>query len=51
MLWKMPSFHETPQGDMYIEYSVVMPIDISSDTRHSEWDVLPWEVSVNPYFI
>lgn len=29
----MPSFHDVPQGDMYIEYSVVMPTEISDGTR------------------
>lgn len=32
----MPSFHDVPQGDMYIEYSVVMPTEISDDTRNSK---------------
>lgn len=35
-LAQMPSFHDIPQGDMYIEYSVVMPTEISEETRHSE---------------
>ena len=32
----MPSFHDVPQGDMYIEYSVVLPTTITDDTRKSE---------------
>lgn len=36
----MPSFHDVPQGDMYIEYSVVMPTEISEDTRHSKYMIL-----------
>jgi len=34
---QMPSFHDVPQGDMYIEYSVVMPTAITSETRESEF--------------
>jgi hypothetical protein len=33
----MPSFHDVPQGDMYIEYSVVMPTAINTETRESEF--------------
>jgi hypothetical protein len=36
----MPSFHDVPQGDMYIEYSVVMPTAITTETRESEFMVL-----------
>ena len=36
---QMPSFHDVPQGDMYIEYSVVMPTAITSETRESEYFV------------
>jgi hypothetical protein len=38
----MPSFHDVPQGDMYIEYSVVMPTAITSETRESEFMALPF---------
>ncbi|GFZ44621.1 hypothetical protein JCM24511_02345 [Saitozyma sp. JCM 24511] len=29
----MPSYHDVPQGDMYIEYSVVFPTEISGASR------------------
>ncbi|WVR03272.1 hypothetical protein IAU60_000263 [Kwoniella sp. DSM 27419] len=29
----MPGYSDVPQGDMYIEYSVVMPVEVSEDTR------------------
>jgi DnaJ-related protein SCJ1 len=32
----MPSYHDVPQGDMYIEYSVVFPAEISDASRASE---------------
>ncbi len=32
----MPAFHDIPQGDMYIEYSVVMPTAVSDGMRKSE---------------
>jgi DnaJ-related protein SCJ1 len=32
----MPSYHDIPQGDMFIEYSVVMPTVVSDGTRRSE---------------
>jgi hypothetical protein len=39
----MPSFHDVPQGDMYIEYSVVMPTAVTSETRESEfWSNRPF---------
>ena len=34
--FQMPSYHDIPQGDMYIEYSVIMPTEVSESTRHSE---------------
>lgn len=34
----MPSYHDVPQGDMYIEYSVVFPTEISGASRASEFD-------------
>jgi hypothetical protein len=33
----MPSYHDVPQGDMYIEYSVVFPTEISGASRASEF--------------
>lgn len=36
---QMPSFHDIPQGDMYIEYSVVMPTAITTETRDSEFQL------------
>ena len=32
----MPSYHDIPQGDMYIEYSVVLPTEVSETTRQSK---------------
>jgi DnaJ-related protein SCJ1 len=32
----MPSYHDIPQGDMFVEYSVVMPTAISDATRRSK---------------
>lgn len=32
----MPAYHDIPQGDMYIEYSVVMPTAVSDGMRKSE---------------
>lgn len=29
----MPSYHDIPQGDMFIEYSVVLPTAVSDATR------------------
>ncbi|KAL1408814.1 DnaJ-related protein scj1 [Vanrija albida] len=35
----MPSYHDIPQGDMYIEYSVVFPTSVSDGTRKKLVDV------------
>ncbi|RSH88403.1 DnaJ- protein scj1 [Apiotrichum porosum] len=35
----MPSYHDIPQGDMYIEYSVVMPTVVTDATRRKLLDV------------
>lgn len=34
---QMPSYHDIPQGDMYIEYAVVFPTEVSDSSRQSEW--------------
>lgn len=36
---QMPSFHDVPQGDMYIEYSVVLPVEVSAAARSKLLDV------------
>lgn len=35
----MPSYHDIPQGDMFIEYSVVFPTAVSDATRRKLVDV------------
>ncbi|GMK53526.1 hypothetical protein CspeluHIS016_0101120 [Cutaneotrichosporon spelunceum] len=38
----MPSYHDIPQGDMYIEYSVVLPTAVSDGTRKKLADAFSW---------
>ncbi|ORX35044.1 hypothetical protein BD324DRAFT_633722 [Kockovaella imperatae] len=35
----MPAYHDKPQGDMFIEYSVVMPVEVSAESRQKLLDV------------
>lgn len=42
----MPSFHDVPQGDMFIEYSVVMPAAVSDDARRKLVDAFGPHVSL-----
>jgi DnaJ-class molecular chaperone len=37
----MPAYTDVPQGDMYIEYTVVLPAKISDASRSSECTLLP----------
>lgn len=32
----MPAYHDVGQGDMYIEYSVVLPTEVSDTSRRSK---------------
>ncbi len=32
----MPAHADVPQGDMFVEYTVVLPTEVSSPTRKSE---------------
>lgn len=32
----MPLFEQSEHGDLYIEYSVVLPVELSSDMRQSK---------------
>lgn len=33
----MPHFEQPTYGDLYVEYNVVLPVEISAQTRRSEW--------------
>lgn len=36
VLGQMPQHGQLPQGDMYVEYTVMMPTSVSDDTREGE---------------
>lgn len=42
----MPSFHDIPQGDMFIEYSVVMPTAVTDATRRKLMEAFGSHASV-----
>ncbi|RXK42649.1 chaperone DnaJ [Tremella mesenterica] len=41
----MPSFGDIPQGDMYVEYSVILPVEIADDTRIKLADLFNHQIS------
>jgi hypothetical protein len=34
---QMPAYHDVPTGDMYLEYTVVLPSEVKPESRHREW--------------
>ncbi|WVQ64558.1 uncharacterized protein L199_002725 [Kwoniella botswanensis] len=41
----MPAYSDVPQGDMYIEYSVVMPTEVTDDTQEKLRDIFGYHPS------
>jgi len=35
----MPEFERSSHGDLYVEYNVVLPLELSTHTRRSEYIV------------
>lgn len=46
----MPLFEQSGHGDLFIEYNVVLPVELSSDTRRSKTRYYLREESVTQSF-